>query len=196
MLFTGNGDTGCTKIIGGISLPKDDPRLEIIGAIDEAQAHLGLARALLNGTPWADPIKRVQTDLCLLMAECAAIPTEGFIGLFITQTHINQLEDDLTSWEALTSGSNGFVTPGDTVMDAHLHLARTIVRRVERQVIALQHTDGITNRITMAYLNRLSSWIYTLAIITSPARNASRAVSPLDQTIRNDNREMEGRVNV
>ncbi|MHB1457441.1 MAG: cob(I)yrinic acid a,c-diamide adenosyltransferase [Armatimonadota bacterium] len=177
MLFTGNGDTGYTKIIGGISLPKDDQRIEIIGALDETQAHLGLARALLNSTKWADPIKRVQAELYLLMTECAAIPREGSIGLFITQNHIKQLEDDLTSWETMIDGANGFVTPGDTVLDAHLHLARTIIRRVERQVIALQHEDGIVNRITTTYLNRLSSWIYTLAIITRPAKNVTRVVS-------------------
>lgn len=177
MLFTGNGDAGYTKIIGGISLPKDDPRLEIIGALDETQAHLGLARALLNDTQWADPIKRVQADLYLLMTECAAIPREGIIGLFITQDHVSQLEDDLTLWEALIGGSNGFVTPGDTVLDAHLHLARAIIRRVERQVIALQHTDGIVNRITTTYLNRLSSWIYTLAIVTRPAKSTPKVIS-------------------
>lgn len=176
MLFTGNGDTGYTKIIGGISLPKDDPRLEIIGALDEAQAHLGLARSLLNGTQWADPIKRVQADLCLLMTECAAIPREDFIGFFTTQNHINQLEDDLESWEMYIGSPSGFVMPGDTILDAHLHLARTIIRRVERQVIALQHADGITNRITTAYLNRLSSWIYTLAIVTRPAKNTAKTV--------------------
>jgi cob(I)alamin adenosyltransferase len=176
MLYTGNGDAGYTKIIGGISLPKDDPRLEIIGALDEAQAHLGLARALLNGTQWVDPINRVQADLRLLMTECAAIPKEGFAGLFITQNHITQLEDDLKSWETLINGSNGFMTPGDTVLDAHLHLARTIVRKVERQVVSLQRADGIVNRITTTYLNRLSSWIYTLAILTRPAKNTQKAV--------------------
>lgn len=168
MLFTGNGDAGYTEVIGGASLPKNDLRLEALGALDEAQAHLGLARALLAGTPWADAIERVQANMRVLMSECATIPREGCTGLFLTHDHLRQLENDLELWEMVIGGFNAFVTPGDTMLDAHLHLARAIVRRAERQVVAIQRIDGISSPLVMTYLNRLSSWIYALAIVARP----------------------------
>lgn len=166
MLYTGKGDNGFTKVIGGQPLPKNDLRVQILGALDEAQAHLGFARALLHNTTWADTIERTQNDMRLLMSEIAVIPKEGCTELFLKQEHIERLETDLDMWDKVVNDHKAFQTPGETELDAHLHLARTIVRRAERDAITLQNMGGISNQLIIAYLNRLSSWIYALTILT------------------------------
>lgn len=177
MLYTGKGDTGYTRVIGGKTLPKDDLRLEILGALDEAQAHLGFARASLTGTSWAPVIERIQTDMRMLMAEIAIVPKEGCDNMFINQDHIKALEKDLDEWNEIVGKQNTFSNPGNSMLDAHLHLARTIVRRAERGAVALQHLDGISNPTIIVYLNRLSSWIYALILMTqgSDKNNINKA---------------------
>lgn len=164
MLYTGHGDAGYTTIIGGNALRKDDVRLETLGAIDEAQAHLGLARALLLDTVWASSLYRIQSELRLVMAEIAT-PTHGTTGnLYVVSDHLGQLEADLQAWEALTGGFCGFAVPGSSLHNAYLHLARTVIRRAERHAVAL-HADGrLVNPLVLTYLNRLSSWAYALAL--------------------------------
>lgn len=175
MLFTGHGDAGYTNVIGGPALPKCDVRLEALGALDEAQAHLGLVRALLADTPWAEPIKRVQTDLQLLMAECAITtsPQKNGCSRYLTEDHLLRLEVDLASWDGSTGGFHEFRVPGSTLLDAHLHVARTAIRRAERRVVALQHDGGMDNPLVLTYLNRLSSWVYGLSMLLGISSGAS-----------------------
>lgn len=158
MLYTGHGDGGYTRIIGGTALLKCDRRLEAIGALDEAQASLGLARALLFTTPWAAALARVQADLRLLMAELAAPHASG---AYLGEEHLRRLERELGAWDG---GFPGFVTPGESVGSAHLHIARTVIRRAERQVVGLAQAGEAVNPLVVSYLNRLSSWIFALAL--------------------------------
>lgn len=169
MLFTKHGDAGYTSVIGGSSLLKCDVRLEALGALDEAQAHLGLARAMLAQTEWAESIRQVQADLRLLMTECAIVPHNDFSGHYLTQQHVDRLESDISSWEETIGDWTGFITPGDTVPGARLHLARTVIRRAERQVVALCQEGGMVNPWILSYLNRLSSWVYALAMTVDKA---------------------------
>ena len=162
MLYTGHGDAGYTHVIGGDSLPKSDARLEALGALDEAQAHLGLARALLTGTQWHSSIMRVQADLRLLMGDIATVTSRT---AYLTNDHLQALESDLQAWDALTGGFTGFTAPGNTVSGAHLHLARTVIRRAERKIVALFQGGNSVNSLTLTYLNRLSSWVYALCLL-------------------------------
>ena len=162
MLYTGHGDAGFTRVIGGSPLPKSDARMEALGALDEAQAHLGLARALLAGTPWSAPIQRVLMDLRLAMADIA---TMAGGTCYLTITHLQTLEDDLCAWDALTGGFPGLITPGGTVPGAHLHLARTVIRRAERKIVALAQSGADIHPLMLIYLNRLSSWVYALCLL-------------------------------
>ena len=177
MLFTGCGDSGYTSVIGGPSLLKCDVRLEALGALDEAQAHLGLARALLAGNPSAESLKRVQADLHLLMADCATVPLHPASGAYLTEEHVRYLEADLACWEAAMDGPRGLMMPGDTVLGAHLHIARTAIRRAERQVVALQQNGGIRGTTVLTYLNRLSSWVYALAVMAESPDALSECIS-------------------
>jgi len=163
MLYTGRGDAGYTRVIGGPTLLKCDTRLEALGALDEAQAHLGLARALLAGTPWATPIGRVQAALQIVMADIATV--DDHAQPYLTTDHLQALEDDLIAWERLTGGFAGFTVPGESVPGAHLHLARTVIRRAERTIVALSQSGRRVHQLTLSYLNRLSSWAYALCLL-------------------------------
>lgn len=163
MLYTGHGDAGYTCVIGGPTLLKCDTRLEALGALDEAQAHLGLARALLAGTPWTSPIGRVQAALRLVMADIATVTDNN--TPYLTTDHLQALEDDLTAWERQTGGFPGFTLPGESVPGAHLHLARTVIRRAERKIVALSNSGHRVHQLTLSYLNRLSSWAYALCLL-------------------------------
>lgn len=167
MLFTGHGDEGYTSVIGGSSLLKCDARLEALGALDEAQAHLGLIRAMVAGCPWTgkEKIKMVQSDLQLLMAECATPSGSDSCERYVTAAHVTRLEQELTEWDEYTGGFGGLLIPGDSVLEAQLHLARTAIRRAERRVVALQQNECAANPNILPYLNRLSSWVYGLTMI-------------------------------
>lgn len=164
MLYTGHGDAGYTSVLGGPALLKCHDRLEALGTIDEAQAQLGLARALLPGQ-WGARLLRVQNDLRLLMADVALAPGCDCATGFLGADQLAALESDLTAWEDCTGGFHGFTTPGDSLPTAHLHLARTVIRRAERQVVSLAQTGEIGNPLLLTYLNRLSSWVYALALL-------------------------------
>ncbi len=165
MLYTGHGDSGYTQVIGGPRLLKCDLRLEALGALDEAQAHLGLSRALLADSPWNTPLRRAQDELRLAMAE-VAMPGSG-CACYLADDHLAALEADLNHWEARTCGFIGFTIPGASVPEAHLHLARTVIRRAERAVVALCHEETPVPPLLISYLNRLSSWIYALTLLVT-----------------------------
>lgn len=169
MLYTGHGDAGYTNVIGGPALRKCDVRVETLGAIDEAQAQLGLARVLLATTPWAAAIYRVQGDLRLLMSEIAMVHRGHTVGHGLTTEHLHLLEEDLAAWDQQTGGFTYFTTPGESLPGAHLHIARTVIRRAERQAVALYGDTDQQNMLIVTYLNRLSSWVFALALLVDSA---------------------------
>jgi cob(I)alamin adenosyltransferase len=170
MFYTGRGDAGFTKVIGSPALPKCDLRLEALGALDEAQSYLGLVRSLLSHTSFAEPILRVQQNLRLLMTECA---TASRGDPLITNEHTARLEEDMALWEGISAGFKGLTVPGETLAGAHIHIARTIIRRSERQVVALLQAGVYVNPEVLTYLNRLSSWAYMLAAAAEASGNAN-----------------------
>jgi cob(I)alamin adenosyltransferase len=171
MLYTGHGDGGYSRLAGGAARPKSDRRFEAIGTLDEAQATLGLARALLADTPWPAHIARVQDDLRLVMAELAT-PRDA-AAVYLQERHLAGLEAALTHWEDATGGFAGFLAPGASVAGAYLHVARTVIRRAERQAVALQQAGEPLPPLVLTYLNRLSSWIYALALLVDGGQHAA-----------------------
>ena len=174
MYYTGHGDQGFTTVIDGVSLPKCDSRLETLGALDEVHAHLGLVRALLPGSPLATALLRTQHLLSRMMAEVATV-TEGVT--YLTDADLRQLEADLAAWEHQSGGWTHFVTPGDSIPGAHLHIARTVVRRAERHAVALHLSGAALNPLLLSLCNRLSSWLFGSAHLidrsATPHENAA-----------------------
>jgi len=178
MYYTGHGDLGFTTVIGGVALPKCDPRLETLGALDEVHAHLGLVRALLPCAASAAAILHTQHLLYRIMSEIATVMNEASSACYVTEADVRQLEDDLAAWEQQTGGWTHLTTPGDSIAGAHLHIARTIARRAERHAVALKLTGAFVAPLTLILLNRLSSWLFGFAQLVE---TASTAIFAIDQ---------------
>ncbi|HZB71749.1 MAG TPA: cob(I)yrinic acid a,c-diamide adenosyltransferase [Acidimicrobiales bacterium] len=163
-LYTGKGDDGTTGLLFGGRVPKDSPLPRACGAVDEAQAVIGLAR---SGTERGSDLDRALTQVCrdlwVLMAELATLPdnrdklTDGQTRVSAGMlADLEALVDDLGSrFEPPAQ----FVVPGQTPLAAQLDLARTVVRRAERDAVAAA-TPG---SLVVPYLNRLSSLLWVQA---------------------------------
>ena len=161
---TRTGDDGRTGLLGGERMPKWHPRMEALGAVDEATSALGLARAQIADAAVGETIRGVQQDLYLLMAELAS-PPEHYeqLGFRITAEHLAKLDAVLEDYRGQTQIGHQFIIPGATVAGAALDLARTIVRRGERQVARLLHDGEIANQEVLRYLNRASDLLFIIA---------------------------------
>ena len=163
--YTRTGDDGSTGLLGESRLLKYHPRIEALGALDEASAALGLARALCQA-PQAKPILMdIQRDLYALMAEIAATPenTERFQAL--EPLRIQWLESQANDISNTVPLPAEFILPGDSLSGAAMALSRTVVRRAERRVAELLDAGEIKNPILLQYLNRLSSLCFALELL-------------------------------
>jgi len=172
--YTQTGDDGYTGLLGEGRAQKYDPRIETVGAIDEANAALGLARAFCQ-TPQASSILLVvQRDLYHLMAEIVATPENASQFRSITGERVSWLEAQIDEINQAVTVPDEFIIPGDTKAGAVIDLARTIVRRAERQVAFLFHRGKIENRELLRYMNRLSSLCFILELFENQSAGNSQ----------------------
>ena len=167
---TGRGDDGTTGLLYGGRIAKDDPRTEAYGSVDEAVAALGLARAELTAAAreeLAAAVLRWQRELFVVGAELAATP-DARDRLEDGRTRVSEamlagVEEELARWEAAVEMPREFVVPGETRASAALELARTVLRRAERRVIALGRSGEWQSDWLVPYLNRLADLVWVLA---------------------------------
>lgn len=167
--YTRRGDDGTTGLLGEGRLPKHHPRMEALGALDEASAALGLARSLAGSPQTAEVLIAAQRDLYALMAETAASPENAQRFRTLDRSRLDWLESQADALEARVSLPGEFILPGDSPGGAALALARTIVRRAERQVAALLDRGELSNQLLLQYLNRLSSLCFALELAENQA---------------------------
>ncbi len=163
-LWTGKGDDGTTGLYFGGRALKSSPRLEAIGAADEAQAAIGLARAEVTGGSELDVIlTALARDLWVLMAEVATAPenrsklTPG--QALVTREMVEAVEQVIVDVGSRFELPDQFVVPGQDRSSALLDVARTVVRRAERAAAPV----AAQGSYVIPYLNRLSSLLWTLA---------------------------------
>ena len=176
--YTRKGDAGDTGLWGGERVPKHHQQPETLGAIDEASSALGMARALAIGPQTNAWIQEMQQRLYLLMAEVAVAAGKPVPEDFRTQAvHVDALEAIAAAIEAEVPPPTQFVLPGETVAAGALDLARTIIRRAEREASRLQADGYPLNPEVLRYLNRASSVIFDLARVDErrAGRRAPRA---------------------
>lgn len=161
--YSATGDDGTTGLLGEGRVPKYHPQPEAFGAVDEASAALGAARAVMKDHEAAAVALQVQRDLYHLMAELAATPKAAPRFRKINAARVAWLEAQIDSYGARIPPMDEFVAPGDTFSGALLDLARTIVRRAERRVVKLRDDGLVSNNDLIRYLNRLSSLCFVLA---------------------------------
>ena len=173
--YTQTGDDGYTGLLGEGRVQKYDPRIETVGAIDEANAALGLARAFCQTPQVLSILIVVQRDLYHLMAEIAASPENAARFRSITSERVGWLEAQIDEINQVVSVPDEFIIPGDTRAGAVIDLARTIVRRAERHVAFLFHQEKIENRELLRYMNRLSSLCFILELFENQSAGNSQA---------------------
>src|SRR5258706_1593649 len=162
--YTSKGDDGTTNLLGEGRVTKYHARIEAVGTLDESTAALGLARAQCLD-PHSGPILLVaQRDLYKLMAEVAATPENAERFHFIDSVRVKWLEEQTDLLSTLVEMPKGFILPGDSLAGAALSLARAIVRRAERRLVALFDEQGVANPGLPRYFNRLHSVCFGLAL--------------------------------
>ncbi len=161
-VVTRGGDAGETSLGDGARLRKDAPRIEAIGAVDEANAALGVLRLHTRGDPARDAaLARIQNDLFDLGADLC-VPGEAGDRLRLTEAPSARLEAEVTAMNAGLPPLTSFVLPGGTPAAAYAHLARTAARRAERSVARVAAEEAI-NPAILRYLNRLSDHLFVLS---------------------------------
>jgi cob(I)alamin adenosyltransferase len=172
-VYTRSGDGGETHLGGGQKIPKDSPRIEALGTVDELNSVLGLALAAGLAAPISEGLRRVQNELFNLGAELCVLEEDKprVEGLRIEGRHVEKLEAEMEGSLARLGPLKEFVLPGGSAGAAWLHLARTVCRRAERLVVALSRKEPVSPSV-LAYLNRLSDWLFVLARVENEARGA------------------------
>ena len=189
---TKRGDDGTTGLLfGGDRIYKDDPRTEAYGAVDEAVAALGLARAeaatkaqsgSLPRTLALMPglILRLQRELFVVGAELATAPgaeeRQRPGQTRVTAAMVDALDDLLAETEAAIEMPSEFVVPGETRLSADIELARTLVRRAERRAVSLRRAESRPDDELVPYLNRLADLLWVLA--RAAEQGESRTATP------------------
>jgi cob(I)alamin adenosyltransferase len=177
--YTQTGDEGNTGLLGEGRVTKFDLRIEALGALDEATAALGLARASATAPKIGPIILEVQHDLYKLMSEVGATPENAEKFRFIDSARVKWLETQTDAIAAEMEMPKEFIMPGENPSSAVLALARTIVRRAERRVVELYHAGGLKNPSLLAYLNRLSSLCFAFELLET--RQTGRSVRLVEE---------------
>ena len=160
--LAGGGDDGTTGLLGGGRVAKDDLRIEAYGTVDEASSALGLAKALTAEPRVREVVEQLQRGLYRLGAELATNPVEAGKFGATSAADVAELDQLLVELEAEVTMPKGFVLPGSTPASGALDLARTVVRRAERRVLALGRQGSPANPEVGRYLNRLSLLLFVL----------------------------------
>ncbi|MDX1934125.1 MAG: cob(I)yrinic acid a,c-diamide adenosyltransferase [Capsulimonadales bacterium] len=173
-IYTRTGDAGETGLYGGQRVGKDDIRVEAYGTVDEANAVLGLAAvALATDAELHALILRLQGELFTVGADLATpIEREAQAGRSIVprvrEAQTVELEGLIDRYEDELEPLRQFILPGGSVAAATVHHARTVVRRAERQVVALYHAapDSVNEEV-LRYLNRVADLLFVLARVAN-----------------------------
>ncbi|HEY9569212.1 MAG TPA: cob(I)yrinic acid a,c-diamide adenosyltransferase [Thalassobaculum sp.] len=166
-IYTRGGDKGQTSLGDGTRVAKHSARPSAYGTVDEANAVVGLARltaAADGGAAADDMLARVQNDLFDLGADLCTPeqPDPKYPPLRIVAAQVARLEAEIDAMNAELAALNSFILPGGKPAAAYLHLARTVVRRAEREITALAETEPV-NPEAVKYVNRLSDHLFVLA---------------------------------
>jgi len=166
-IYTKQGDSGMTALIGGKKVSKATIRLEAFGTIDKLNSVLGVIRthAISSNTKeikeeTEKTLKQIQNDLFDIGSLLATQPGSKFEGMRVmSDEHVAKLENRIDEYQQILENLSSFTLPGGTVLNAYAHLARTICRRAERIIWKL-HADEPVPEIVLKYVNRLSDFLF------------------------------------
>jgi cob(I)alamin adenosyltransferase len=171
-IYTRTGDQGLTGLVGGQRVPKNAPRIETYGTVDECSSAIGIARSAMR--PVLGESSRIarldawlawtQDVLFNLGSDLATLPQDRWEGMpLIAGDDVASLERAIDEAQRDLEPLANFIHPGGSLAGAHLHLARTIARRAERLLVSLrEHDDGVSEE-ALRYVNRLSDALFVWA---------------------------------
>ena len=173
-VYTRNGDTGQTSLVGGVRINKSDIRLETYGTVDELNSQMGLLAAMIaeKSEPGSaleaerENIINIQGNLFIVGSYLATDQSQTplYPYAMLPEGETEKLEQAIDSLNAQLPEPQGFVLPGGTTAAAQAHVCRTVCRRAERHIAALAETAIVGPEI-MQYINRLSDYLFVLAKI-------------------------------
>ena len=164
-IYTRTGDRGETGLADGSRISKSHPRACAVGDVDEANSAIGVALLHIEDADAQAKLGRIQNEMFDLGADLAT-PGDDFapseMTLRIVQEQIDRLESEIDEMNSALEPLRSFILPGGGAGSAYLHLARTVVRRAEREAVeAAGHVP--LNPLALIYLNRLSDHLFVLA---------------------------------
>lgn len=172
-IYTKVGDAGQTSLFGGTKVSKADLRIRAYGGLDELNAFLGLAVTELSSGDFPAEIQkrlqRVQEELFQLGAELATPPGKNVGIPLIDENDVKQLEIEIDEMDERLAPMKNFILPGGTKFAAFTHVARTVCRRTERDLVSLEHSLQEANPpqslrpVVIQYINRLSDYLFVTA---------------------------------
>jgi cob(I)alamin adenosyltransferase len=169
-IYTRTGDDGTTALGSGERRPKYDLRIAAYGTVDETNAAIGLVRLHLKDAPGLDAmLGLIQNDLFDLGADLAVPRRDGKAErLRVLSSQVERLERDIDGLNAGLAPLTSFVLPGGTPTAAYLHLARTICRRAEREMVELaSKPDEPVSDAAIHYMNRLSDFLFVASRVAN-----------------------------
>lgn len=168
-IYTRGGDKGETSLVGGVRVPKDSPRLEAYGTVDELNCVVGIVRTLLArhrrrlgeaGPAYAAILQRVQNELFDVGSELATPPQAEYAGMHrMGAEQAQRLEAEMDQMQRELTPLNSFTLPGGGELNAFLHQARAVCRRAERLCWALNRREPLNPHL-LAYVNRLGDHLF------------------------------------
>lgn len=164
-IYTRTGDSGDTGLMGGRRVRKSHPRVEAYGTVDELNSQLGVVAALLDDAQLVALITHLQQELLVLGADLSTPPQPAPARPIprVSQAHVQRLEAAIDRLQEELPPLRTFILPGGDLAAAHLHLARTIARRAERQTVAAIDSGEEISPWVLQYLNRLSDLLFVMA---------------------------------
>ncbi|WP_438437337.1 cob(I)yrinic acid a,c-diamide adenosyltransferase [Kluyvera sichuanensis] len=175
-IYTRTGDKGTTALFGGSRIDKDDIRVEAYGSVDTLVSLLGVCYAASDNPALRLTLHRIQEELFVVGAELAC-DARGLTRLnrLIEDADIARLEGEIDRHMALTGPLKAFVIPGKNLPSAHLHVARTQTRHIERTLVAMDRQMPLRPALK-SYINRLSDALFAMARVAES--EAETAVNP------------------
>lgn len=183
-VYTRSGDKGTTSLVYGKRVPKSDIRVEAYGTCDEANSMIGLAVSYMKETHFLNDAKfealfhQIQTVLFHVGAELAT-PPDKEVYWQLKDEHIKELERAIDEMDNSLEELKQFILPGGAPAGAALHVARTVARRAERLATRL---EGEVNPLVLAYLNRLSDFLFVAARYVNVKSGAAEQVLHQEKT--------------
>lgn len=173
-IYTKTGDDGTTGLQGGKRVSKSDLRIIAYGAVDETNSTLGVALSHDTDSDIRELLTRIQNELFVAGSDLSN-PDLGKSDNRVTEKMVENLEKNIDRFEAELNPLTNFILPGGHQVAAHLHMARTVARRAETDVVALSKDEQI-NLHCQKYLNRLSDLLFVLARVVNKRNGTSDIV--------------------